>query len=781
MIKQNRRRFLQTTTLSGLALATSGRFSALAQNPTSTKLVDQVDVFIGTGGHGHTYPGPTVPFGMVQLSPDTGTTGWDHCSGYHLDDPTIMGFSHTHLSGTGGADLLDILLMPGTGTAHTDAGTEGNPENGYRSRFSHADETGSPGYYSVMLKDSKIKAELTATNRVGLHRYTFPEDTTSHFILDLQHGVEDDNLHGERTKVIDSNIAIVGNDTVTGGRRVKEWAPGRYIFFAAKFSKPFSSATIVSGAERLGPSVKTAEGNNIRAILSTPTHAGEVILVKVAISAVSVEGAMANLKKEVPAYDFDGVRRAASDAWERELRKITVTTSNASDKKIFYTSLYHTMVAPTVLSDVDGQYRGSDLVVRTLPAGGENYTTFSLWDTYRALHPLYTLIQTERLPGMINALIRIAAESPAGVPVWPLYAVETACMIGYHSSSVVAEAYVKKIPGVDYKAAYKYWRKRAMDDSYRGMDHYRELGYDAADLDEESASKTLEYAYDDWAVAHLAKAAGETADYKALLKRSRNYKNVFDKKSTFVRARLANGNWAEPFDAKEMGHSKKWRDYTESNSWQATFLNQHDVYEYMELFGGQQEFLTKLDLLFNQSSELPADAPPDIAGLVGQYAHGNEPGHHVAYLYAYAGAHHKTESRVRMLCNTMYHALPDGLAGNEDCGQMSAWYILSALGFYPVDPVSGNYVFGSPLFDSASVELAHGKKLTMEAVNNGPDNVYIQSVTFNGKPYTKSWFSHADIVNGGHFTFRMGAQPNENFGAKPEDRPPSFVPQQEIA
>src|SRR5882757_5450161 len=368
MIKPTRRKFLQTTTLSGLALATSSKWPALAQSAATERLTDNVDIFIGTGGHGHTYPGATIPFGMVQLSPDTGTTGWDHCSGYHLDDPTIMGFSHTHLSGTGGADLLDILLMPGTGTAHADPGTESDPGSGYRSRFSHADETATPGYYSVLLKDSNIKAELTATNRVGLHRYTFPEDATGHFVVDLQHGVEDDNLHGEHTHILTSEIEIVGNDTVTGGRRTAQWAPGRYIYFAMKFSKPFSKATIVSGANSLDPSVKTATGDNIRCILDIGnTNDADIVHVKVGISAVSVEGALANIEAEVPGWDFEGVRHAASEAWEHELQKIVITTSNQTDKKIFYTALYHSLVAPTVLSDVDGKYRGSDLEVRTLP------------------------------------------------------------------------------------------------------------------------------------------------------------------------------------------------------------------------------------------------------------------------------------------------------------------------------------------------------------------------------------------------------------------------------
>ncbi|HKU25628.1 MAG TPA: glycoside hydrolase family 92 protein, partial [Candidatus Sulfotelmatobacter sp.] len=480
-------------------------------------------------------------------------------------------------------------------------------------------------------------------------------------------------------------------------------------------------------------------------------------------------------ESEVPGWDFDGVRRAAKQAWQRELSSIRIETTRVDHRKIFYTALYHAMVAPNLFSDVDGQYRGMDLQIHKLPAGENNYTTYSLWDTYRALHPLYTLIQNDRLPDLLNTLIRMAEQSPAGVPVWPLYAVETGCMIGYHSAPVLAEAYVKGVKGVDYAKAYPLWRKRAFVDNYRGLIQYRDLGYIPCDQEEESVSKTLEYAYDDWAVAHLARAAGATEDYKLLLQRSRNYKNVFDGSITFMRGRLANQQWAEPFDPRGMGHSKQWRDFTESNSWEATFLNQHDLYEYMKLFGGEEGFVRKLDELFNQSSELPPDAPPDIAGMVGQYAHGNEPGHHVAYMYAYAGAHYKTQSRVRFLLDTMHHADPDGLAGNEDCGQMSAWYVMSALGLYAVDPVSGIYVFGSPLFDRATIQLDGGKQLVVETVGNGPDKPYIQAVTWNGKPYSKSWIRHAEILEGGTLQFHMSAQPNTNFGTAPQDRPPSFA------
>lgn len=776
-----RRMFLQSAALSSLALTTKNKLELDAlgalhdENTNGKGLTQFVDVFIGTGGHGHCYPGATTPFGMVQLSPDTGVGDWDHCSGYHHDDTSIMGFSHTHLSGTGAADLLDILLMPGTGTVHTESGSRENPTDGYRSRFSHATERSEPGYYSVFLQDYKVLTELTATPRVGLHRYTFPEDPTSHFVIDLVHGAVD--LPQRKVcNVMSAEIHVVGDDTITGGRRVEEWAPGRYIYFAMKFSKPFAAAEIISDSKPLGPAVRDAQGKFVKCVVKLPTTKDEVVLVKVGLSAVSIDGAVRNLDAEVPGWDFDGARRAANAAWERELAKITIETNRADHRKIFYTAFYHTLVAPTLFSDVDGQYRGMDLQVHRLPAGANNYSTYSLWDTYRALHPLYTLVQTERLLGLLNTLILMAEQSPAGVPVWPLQAVETGCMIGYHSAPVLAEAYIKRIPGVDYAKAYPLWRKRAMDDNYRGLGYYRKMGFIPCDLEEEAVSKTLEYAYDDWAVAHLARAAGAEDDYKLLLARSRNYKNTFDGSITFMRGRLADGKWAEPFDPRGMGHSKKWRDFTESNSWEATFLNQHDLYEYMKLFGGEQGFVAKLDGLFNASSELPPDAPPDIAGMVGQYAHGNEPSHHVAYLYAYAGEHYKTQSRVRMLLETMHHNDPDGVAGNEDCGQMSAWYVLSALGFYAVDPVSGNYVFGGPLFDRATVQLGNRKTLVVESVgNSGPGKPYIQSVTWNGKPYTKSWFRHADIAEGGTFVIQMGEQPNERFGTVMEDRPPSFA------
>lgn len=728
-----------------------------------------VKLAIGTGGHGHTYPGATVPFGMVQLSPDTYNKGWDWCSGYHYSDNSIMGFSHTHLSGTGVGDMLDFLLMPGIGEAKLAPGSREHPEEGYRAKFSHEDEIAEPGYYSVLLRDPGIRAELSATERTGIQKYTFPESKDSHFILDLAHAYGD-----APGLVLWAELQAQGHDTIVGGRSVAGWANGREIYFAMKFSKPFHALQVYSEDTALGAQARGAKGKHVKAVLHYRTSPGEVIYVKTGISGVSVEGAVKNLEKEIPAWDFEGVRRAAREAWRRELSRIQVESSNQKKMQIFYTGLYHLMVAPTLFDDVDGQYRGMDGKVHQLPSGFHNYSTFSLWDTYRATHPLYTLFQSRRVPDFVNCLVRMAGESPAGMPVWPLQAKETGTMTGYHSAAVIAEACVKKIPGLELQKVYPYMQKRAMVDDYRGLGWYRKLGYIPADKEEESVSKTMEYVYDDWAVAHVAEALGFADQAKQLLERSKNYRNLFDPKLRFIRARLENGEWAEPFDPRGMGHSKQWRDYTEANSWETTFAVQHDPQGYIELFGGRDAFLQKLDELFTTSSELPPDAPPDIAGMVGQYAHGNEPCHHIAYLYAYAGAPYKTQERVRFLLDTMYRNEPDGLAGNEDCGQMSAWYVISALGFYAVDPVSGNYVLGTPLFDHAEVELGSGKKLVIEAKRKSPEDKYIQEVTCNGQPHSKTWFRHADIVNGATIVFTMAGEPNKQFGSDQNDAPPSL-------
>ncbi|WP_044559999.1 GH92 family glycosyl hydrolase [Azospirillum sp. B4] len=734
-----------------------------------------VDPFIGTGGHGHTYPGATVPFGMVQLSPDTNTAGWDACSGYHMQDGTILGFSHTHLSGTGVGDMMDVLVVPRVGPVRLDPGTPESPDDGYRARFDHADEQATPGYYRVRLKDSGIEAELTATARAGLHRYHFPATAGAHLLIDFAHGYQDPA--GSVTRITGASLRAVGKDTLVGGRQVHQWGQGRVIYFAMKLSRPFAGARFYSNDRAMPEGAQAVEGAALKCVLDLPDAHSAPLLVKVGLSAVDIDGALRNLDSEIPGWDFDGVRAAAAAAWEAELGRLAVTKGcDAADIRIFYTALYHALLAPTLFSDVDGRYRAMDSTVRQLPPGANNYSTYSLWDTYRALHPLFTLAQPpQRVGDIVGGLVRMAEESPAGPPVWPLQGTETGCMIGWHSAVVLAEAAAKDIPGVDYARAWPVFRKQAFQGQTSGLPEYRRLGYIPSDTVEEAVSKTLEYAYDDWAIARLADAVGAGEDAKALRQRSLNYRNLFDRDTTFMRPRFTDGAWAQPFDPRGMGHSRKWRDFTESNAWQATFLNQHDIYGYMGMFGGPAAFEAKLDELFSTSSDLPDDAPPDIAGLVGQYAHGNEPSHHIAYLYAYTGAHHKTQARVRSLLKTMYRADPDGLAGNEDCGQMSAWYLMSALGLYAVDPVTPIYVFGSPLFERVDVTVGEGRTLTIEAVGNAPDSPYIQSVTWRGKPHAQTWIRHADLMQGGRLVFTMGPKPNPRFGAAAEDRPPSFT------
>ena len=748
-------------------VATRAFGASTAESSEAPDFTKFVKIAIGTGGHGHTYPGATVPFGMVQLSPDTYNDGWDWCSGYHYSDSSIMGFSHTHLSGTGASDMLDFLLMPGTGPTKLFPGARQNPGEGYRSRFSHEDEIATPGYYSVLLRDYDIRAELSATEHAGIHRYTFPESDSSHFILDLVHSFSN-------TPILWSFLKIIGNDTVVGGRSLKGWAPEREIYFAMQFSKPFTSSEIVSEDKRLDPGIREARGKSLKCLLHFQTTIQETILVKTGISGVSEDGARGNATAEIPDWDFDKVHRAAHEKWNARLSRIRVETKNTRHRTIFYTALYHMMVAPTLFDDVDGRYRGMDGKVHQLPRGAHNYSTFSLWDTYRAAHPMYTIFLSDRVPDFVNCLIRMANESPEGVPVWPLQGRETGCMTGYHSSSVYAEAWVKGFKGIDFSQVFPPLRRRAMDDDYRGLGYYRKLGYIPCDKEEESVSKTMEYVYDDWAVAHIAKAVGATDDYKLLLERSKNYKNLFDPSTTFIRPRLESGQWAEPFTSTEMGHSKQWRDYTESDPWETTFSIQHDPAGYIRLFGGDQAFLDKLDALFTTSSKLPPDAPPDIAGMVGQYAHGNEPCHHMAYLYCYAGAPQKTQERVRSLMEMEYDDQPDGLAGNEDCGQMSAWYVISALGFYAVDPVSGNYVFGSPLIDRAEVDLAQGKTLKISAKKTSPGDAYIHGGVLNGKKHRQLWFRHSDIVNGGEIEFTLGSKPSTEFGVGSDAVPPSL-------
>jgi predicted alpha-1,2-mannosidase len=748
------------------AFGLSASFNPFVSVPAETSTTDNtklVKIAIGTGGHGHCYPGATVPFGAVQLSPDTGIKDWDHSSGYHYNDDSILGFSHTHLSGTGCIDLLDFLLMPATDDFKFDPKALPGSAECYRSKFSHSQEEAVPGYYSVYLQDSHVKAELTATERTGLHRYTFPKSNNARFLLDLAHGGDAgaDPTHPNVTLpgVRWSNLKIVSNDTIAGGRCTDIWGKGREIYFTIKFSKPFETAEIYSEGILIPGAKEAAKSTSLRCILKFKTHADEVVYVKTGISGVDIEGAAANLKAEMPGWNFDEVRAAAHAAWRQQLNRIQIRSTNQKYLEIFYTGLYHMMVAPTLFDDVDGRYRGMDGQVHTLPHGEHNYSTFSLWDTYRALHPMYTLIFPERVPALVNCLIRMAEQSPAGVPVWPLQGRETGCMVGYHSAPVVAEALAKGFQGIDTKAAYAVFKKRAEVDDYRGLAAYRRYGYVPCDVQDESASKTLDYAYDDRAVSAIAKAAGAQSDAEALMKSSKNFTNLFDKQTGFIRPKYSDGHWAGPFAPNAINVSGKWRDYTEANGWQTTFCVQHDPKLLIETMGGNEAFVTKLDGLFSASSVMPADMPPDVSGLIGQYAHGNEPCHHVAYLYNYAGAPYKTQQRIRNLMETMYDNQPNGMAGNEDCGQMSAWFVISALGLYAVDPVSARYDFGTPLFDRAELNVGGGRKLIIEAKRESPNAIYIQSVEWNSKPIQGLFVEHADISKGGTLVFHLGDEP----------------------
>jgi len=727
-------------------------FAAAADNTGAVDHTRLMKLAIGTGGHGHTYPGATMPFGAVQLSPDTGIKDWDHCSGYHYNDSSILGFSHTHLSGTGCIDLLDFLLMPATDDFNFDPLAAPDSKTSYRSKFSHSDEEAVPGYYRVLLQDSRVKAELTATERMGIHRYTFPQTDNARFLLDLAHtgGPWSEPNVPTPPAVRWSSVKIVSKDTIVVGRCMDVWGKGRQIYFTMKFSKPFDVAEAYP-AGKLVDTTGDVKSQSLRCVLKFKTNADEVVQVKTGISGVSVEGTAANLAAEAPGWDFDGARTAAHAAWRRELGRIDVASNNPGGQKyleIFYTGRYQMMVAPTLFDDVDGNYRGMDGKVHTLTSGEHNYSTFSLWDTYRAAHPMYTLVLGDRVPALVNCIIRMAEQSPAGVPVWPLQGSETGCMVGYHSAPVVGEALAKGFKGIDAKAAYTQFKKRAEVEDYRGLAAYRKLGYVPCDVQDESASKTLDYAYDDRAVSAIAKAAGEDADAAMLMKRSRCFVNLYDKETGFIRPKYADGHWATPFNPKSIQFTK-WRDYIEANAWQTTFCVQHDPALLIETMGGKKSFVEKLDTLFNQSSEMPPDMPPDVTGMVGQYAHGNEPSHHIAYLYNYAGAPHKTQARVRGLLETMYDNQPDGMAGNEDCGQMSAWFAISALGLYAVDPVSARYDLGTPLFDRVEMKVAPRHTLVIEAKRESAKSIYVQSVTWNGTTLQGLSVEHGQLVKGG--------------------------------
>ncbi len=697
--------------------------------PTPAKadapLISYVDPFIGTGGHGHTYPGATLPFGMMQLSPDTRLDGWDGCSGYHYSDEYIYGFSHTHLSGTGVSDYGDVLLMP-TNKAVLHNGADG--KEGYRAHFSHDNETAEPGYYQVYLDDTEIDVALTVSKRSGIHQYSYPSKENQFLVIDLEH----------RDQLNAYDLTVVNDSTVQGYRHSKAWATDQRLFFYIEFSKPFQPSNKVYIRPPTKETFQFVNPNN------------EKVYARIGISAVDIAGAKNNLYTELGAKTFKEIKKEAQSNWERQLSKIIMESEDTTVNTNFYTALYHTMIAPNLYQDVDGRYRGMDLEVHKT-TDFEYYTVFSLWDTYRAAHPLYTILEPDRTNDFINTFL--AKYDEGGImPIWDLSANYTGCMIGYHGVSVIADAYLKGIRGYDVEKALTAMKHSATRDKL-GLESYKSFGFIPVELESESVSKTLEYAYDDWTIAMMAKDMGKLEDYSTYAQRAQYYKNSFDPSSKFMRGRFRN-TWFAPFDPYEVNFN-----YTEANAWQYSFYVPQDISGFTKLLGGKAALEQQLDTLFVAKNETSGRDQADITGLIGQYAHGNEPSHHMAYLYNFVNTPYKTQEKVRQILTELYTNTPDGISGNEDCGQMSAWYVFSALGFYPVTPGSNQYIIGSPLVSKASIQLNEGKQFTIATEGLSEQSKYIEAVFLNGKPYPYTYIKHEDIVRGGSMVFVMSDSP----------------------
>ena len=710
--------------------------------------VAYVDPYIGTGGHGHTFLGVTAPFGAVQIGPNNINKGWDWCSGYHYSDSIVIGFSHLHLNGTGCSDTGDILFMPYTGKARTQPGTQQDPLAGYASYYSKDNERALPGYYEVLLKTHRTKVELTASDRVAFHRYTFPKDVEKHVMINLKDANGDD-------RPTDTYLEQINDTVIRGYRYSTGWSKKQQIYFSAVFSQPvhltlYHDSVQVAGNRLQGLDVK---GN----VAVAPVV--EELGVKVGISPVSMENAMDNIGQEIKDWNFENIVAETTGKWNAELSKLQVETTDTVAKRIFYTALYHAFMQPIMFNDCSGEYRGTDKNIYGDP-GFTNYTVFSLWDTYRAAHPLYTLVQPERVPDFINSMLAIY-EQQGRLPVWHLYGSDTNEMIGIQSVPVIADAILKDVKGFNYERAYQAMKASMMSD-YKGLSYVTDLEYIPADKENESVAKGLEYAIADWGVAQVARKLGKTEDYEYFSKRALAYQNYWDKDTHFFRGKNRDGSWVTPFNPVHSTHRNDA--YCEGNGWQYTWLVPHDVEGLISLFGSKEAFVSKLDSLFLVPEDLGDAASPDISGLIGQYAHGNEPGHHTVYLYSFVGQQWKTAEKVDYILSHMYSDLPDGLQGNEDCGQMSSWYVFSALGFYPVNPSDGMYVFGRPIFDKVVLKLPENKVFEIRANNNSAENKYIQSIELNGQPYNKLYISHADIMAGGTLVFTMGNRPNEQFG-----------------
>jgi predicted alpha-1,2-mannosidase len=741
--------------------------------------IDHVNPLVGTQNMGHTYPGATIPFGMVQLSPDTDTTRYAldgaynpevyrYCAGYQYDDPTIVGFSHTHFSGTGHSDLGDFLVMPTVGELQLNAGSAEHPETGYRSAYSHENEVAEPAYYKVLLEDDNILAELTTSNRVGFHKYTFSEATDSaHVILDLKHGI-----YTYDDKNVWTFVRVENDSTITGYRQTNGWARTRTVYFAMQFSKTFKSyghtkkEQTYTGFWRKFDETKNFPemgGIDIKAYFDFDVEAGEELKLKFALSSVSTRGAMKNLEAEVPHWNFEQVKTESQVLWNQELGKIEAETINKEDKETFYTALYHTFLGPITYMDVDGQYRGLDQNIHKAE-GFTNYTIFSLWDTYRALHPFFNIVQQKRNRDMVHSMLAHYDQSVHPMlPIWSHYANENWCMIGYHSVSVISDAYIKGVITEDLDRSLEASIRTANIPYYDGLEHYVGLGYVPEDKNSYSVSKTLEYAYDDWAIAQLAEKAGEEGIYDEYMERSSYFENVYDASIGFMRPKLSDGSFKEEFDEMDT----YGQGFIEGNAWNYGLYVPHDVPRMVEMMGGKDRVSGHLDSLFTMDIEDKyIDRTEDITrdGIIGNYVQGNEPGHHIPYLYNWTNDPWKTQERVRMIMKTMYSNGPDGLPGNDDAGQMSAWYLFSAMGFYPVAPGADWYAIGSPNIVSAKLNLENGNTVTIEARNQSPENVYVHQVLIDGEAINRNYLFHDELMNSTSIVFEMGSEPNLDWG-----------------
>lgn len=751
----------------GLFLCSAWLMSGCSSRPTSQQdYASYVNPFIGTGGHGHTYPGAVVPNGMIQPSPDTRIDGWDACSGYYYADSTINGFSHTHVSGTGCCDYGDVLLMPTVGRQEYHPLGKESQRMAYASAFSHEREQAEPGYYSVFLDRYGVQAELTSTQRAAIHRYTFPATDEAGFILDLDYSLQ-------RQKNEDMRIEVLSDTEIRGSKKTVYWAFDQYIHFYAKFSKPFTYTLVTD-------SVKMGEGSALqptaKVLLNFSTKKGEQVLVKVGVSAVDKDGAQRNVETEIPAWDFDAVRATARQSWNEYLSKIDIETEDADQRTMFYTALYHTGMQPNLFTDADGRYLGMDLKVHQNQTNEPLYTIFSLWDTFRAYHPLMTIIQPEMNQAFIRSLLQKQREG--GIfPMWELAGNYTGTMIGYHAASLIADAYTKGYRDFDVEEAYRACLRAAEYDTTgihcpalvlphlmpQAKYWKNKIGYVPCDKDNEAVAKALEYAYDDWCISVLAKALGDTVNQQKYEAFAKGYQKYFDPTTRFMRGVDSKGNWREPFNPRSSNHRND--DYCEGTAWQWTWFVPHDVEGLVALMGGEEAFISKLDSLFTAESALEGElVSADISGLIGQYAHGNEPSHHITHFYNYVGQPWRTQELVDEVLHTLYANNPDGLSGNEDCGQMSAWYILNAMGFYQVCPGKPVYSIGRPLFHNSAIHLDNGKVFTIVVHNNSRVNKYVQKIALNGKELNAPFFTHNDIMQGGTLEITMGSEPLKAYG-----------------